>query len=197
MPHKENDSIKQPDNNSSSSNIKGIPISSTSVPVIIKKDAWRRNALLCQVDDPKLNIVGDSGAVGRIKANTSSGLVIDIKGRQYEGKIMSGPTVLLLNLAPPVAAKTVVKETARAELVTNEFVHLTFKKDILSSMMGEYTFGDSDADGDSIQGGDGSIASDNGLTKSAQKKKQPIISNVMNRKRKVSSKKGSSMKKRK
>lgn len=173
-----------------------VPISSSSVPIIVKKDAWRKNVLLCQLDDPKLNLRGDSGAVGRINADKDS-LVIDLKGRQYQGLLMSGPTVMLLNLAPPVGQKAPVKEVARAEVVTNEFCHLHFTKDVLGSMMGAYTLGDAEASEDTGAGGDdvGSVCSSGSARKKKGGKKQPLISNVMNRKRKSSSKKGSSKRK--
>lgn len=172
-----------------------VPISSSSVPIVVKKDAWRKNMLVCQLDDPKLNLIGDSGAVGRINADNDS-LVIDLKGRQYQGLLMSGPTVMLLNLAPPVGQKAPVKEVARAEVVTNEFCHLHFTKDVLGSMMGAHPLGDVEGTDDEGGGADtGSVASSGSARKKRGGKKQPLISNVMNRKRKSSSKKGSSKRK--
>jgi hypothetical protein len=56
-------------------------ISASSVPVIIKNNAWERKVLLCEVDDQEFNILGDSGAVGRISVNSSS-LMVDVKGKQ-------------------------------------------------------------------------------------------------------------------
>ena len=154
-------------------------ISSNSVPVLIKKDAWRKSMMLCQLDDPKLSFVGDSGAIGRITADKSS-LHLDLKGRQYEGFITAGPTVLLLNLAPPVGLKVPGTEVARAEVVTNEFCHLNFTKDILGAIMGEYSGGLSRnadySDEESVAGTD--------ACEEKAKKKAPVISNVTNRKRK-------------
>jgi len=159
-------------------------ISSNSVHVIIKKDAWRKNVMLCQLDDPKLSFTGDSGAIGRITSDRSN-LQLDLKGRQYEGVIASGPTVLLLNLAPPVGLKVPGKEVARAEMVTNEFCHLNFTRDILGCMMGEYSGGLSR---NAEYSDDSSVANtDAGSEAGARekKKKAPIISNVTNRKRKA------------
>ena len=165
-----------------------IPIQGTSVPVIIKKDAWRKNALFCQVDDPKLSLLGDSGAVGRLKVTPDS-LTVDIKGRQYTGTILSGPTVMLLNLAPPVGQKAgAFQETARAELVTNEFCHLEFSKDILGTITGEYAVsgsGTAGADGNESDA-NSSVASGvavEGDAGSTEKKRNPVISNVMNKRR--------------
>jgi len=168
-------------------------ISSNSVPVLIKKDAWRKSVMLCQLDDPKLSFTGDSGAIGRITADQSH-LQLDLKGRQYEGLITAGPTVLLLNLAPPVGLKVTGKEVARAEVVTNEFCHLNFSKDILGAIMGEYSGGLSrNADNSDEE----SAAGTDGGEEKGKKKRAPVISNVTNRKRKVGSGKRGGGKKRK
>ena len=185
-------------------------IKGTSVPIIIKKEMWKRNTMLCQVDDPKLNLIGDTGAVGRIKADSTS-LQLDIKGRQYSGSIMSGPTVMLLNLAPPVGKQNSIgyQETARAELFTNEFCHLTFTKDVLGTMDGDYTYGEEynhngngnsedDDDDDESVATNSSRGGGAGGVKKERKNVNPEISQVTNRKRKsTTGKKGGSKKKKK
>ena len=63
-------------------------------------------------------------------------------GRQYRGEIYSGPTVMLLNLAAPVgvsASSSSSQQTARVEVLTNEYCQLTFERDLLGSMMGLYS----------------------------------------------------------
>jgi hypothetical protein len=35
-----------------------------SIPVVMKKDAWKKDVLICQNHDESLNFAGDSGAVG-------------------------------------------------------------------------------------------------------------------------------------
>lgn len=135
----------------------------SSIPIIIKNNAWDRKVLLCEVDDHEFNIAGDSGAVGRISVDSSS-LLVDVKGdyhfwptpavkyliknnllmlgRQYKGEIYSGPTVMLLNLAAPVglpSGSSSSQQTARVEVLTNEYCQLTFERDLLGSMMGLYS----------------------------------------------------------
>jgi len=116
----------------------GYEVSANSVPVTIKNNVWAKNALICEFDDADLTFVGDSGAIGRLSVDDTNSFTIDLKGRQYEGTILPGPTVMLLNLAPPVGQQ-VYKQVARVELLTNEFCHLEFTKDVLGSMMGHYT----------------------------------------------------------
>ncbi len=175
-------------------------------PVLIKKDATSKRVMLCQVlDDPKLNFSGDSGAVGRLSVGPQS-LKIDLKGRQYEGLIRAGPTVMLLNLAPPVGlgkekdkngASTVVP--ARAEMITNEFVELNFTRDILSGLMGDFSgpAGGVESDGLSV---DSMSEADQAMgTKCSGKKRKGgsgvVISQVTNKKRKATSKGGRKKKK--
>ena len=95
--------------------------------------------LLCECEDPELNFDGDAGAIGRIFVNPDS-FTIDLKGRQYRGKIQSGPTIMILNMAPPVGVvSSEYVQTARVEYITNEYSHLTFEKDLLSELKGSYT----------------------------------------------------------
>lgn len=177
-------------------------------PVLIKKDATSKKVMLCQVlNDPKLNFSGDSGAVGRLSVDSQS-LKIDLKGRQYEGSIRAGPTVILLNLAPPVGlgrekdkngASSVVP--ARAEMITNEFVELTFTRDILSGLMGDFSgpAGGTDSDGQSV---DSTSETDQATaTKLSGNKKKGksgvVISQVTNKKRKSASKHSKGVRKKK
>jgi hypothetical protein len=113
---------------------------SSTVPVILKPNSWDKKVLICEVDDPDFSIQGDSGAVGRITVDAVS-MSVDVKGRHYRGTIRPGPTIMLLNLAPPVGIGSqttgpAYKETARVEVVTNEYCNLVFERDLLGSMMG-------------------------------------------------------------
>jgi hypothetical protein len=168
-------------------------------PVTIKKEATSKKIMLCQVNDAKLSFSGDSGAVGRLTVD-SEALKIDLKGRQYDGVIKAGPTVMLLNLAPPVAVSKVDKDgnknagvvPARAEMITNEFVELTFTRDTLSGLMGAFSgpaAADSAADGLSVDGEseDGDQAGGNGKKR---KGGGVVISQVTNKKRKTAAKGG-------
>lgn len=119
---------------------------SDDIPVIIKGSALSRPVLICQVDDDLLQFAGDSGAVGRIFCDPST-LRLDLKGRQYSGQLTAGPTLMVLNLAPPVGQSSSSKGSglcARAEVITNEFCHLTFEKDLHGTLQGVYTGEDAD-----------------------------------------------------
>ncbi len=114
-----------------------------TLPIIIKSGAYSKPMLLCECTDPELNFDGDTGAIGRMvvegEADKSS-LVFDLKGRQYRGRIQKGPSILILNTAPPVGAKSDDNEvTARAECIVNEYCKLSFEKDLLSDLKGNYT----------------------------------------------------------
>lgn len=78
----------------------GGTLNTDSIPLIIKKGSWSKNVMLCEVEDPELSLVGDSGAVGRMTV-TEEEFGLDLKGRQYSGKIIPTHTVCLLNLAAP------------------------------------------------------------------------------------------------
>ena len=82
-----------------------------SISVVVKRDSWCKDVLLCQNPDQAVNFSGDSGAVGRMTVKGGS-LFMDLKGRQYKGEIMSGPLVMVLNLTAPVATKATKKRKA-------------------------------------------------------------------------------------
>ena len=64
-------------------------ISSSSIPIVIRSNAWERKVLLCEVDDHDFNILGDSGAVGRISVDPLS-LLLDVKGESLFFSYSSG-----------------------------------------------------------------------------------------------------------
>ena len=115
-------------------------LGSSSIPIMIKNTTCERSGvLLCQTDDLELNFSSDLGAIGRISA-TKSGLTLDIKGKQYTGQIISGPTIMILNLAPPVGqSQKSYQHVGRVEVLTNEYCHLTFDKDTLGGISGVYS----------------------------------------------------------
>ena len=108
------------------------------IPIAIKNGVWNKPILLCQSDDPHLNFDGDTGAVGRIYV-TEENLTFDLKGRQYKGGLRAGPTVMVLNMAPPVGGQSNNVQSARVEYITNEYCQLDFEKDLLSDLKGIYT----------------------------------------------------------
>jgi hypothetical protein len=109
------------------------------IPIIIKPGVVGKPLLLCECSDPELNFDGDTGAIGRYVVSGDV-LTFDLKGRQYVGSIKKGPTVLILNMAPPVGAvQQDYVQTARVEYAVNEYCPLIFEKDLLSDLKGSYT----------------------------------------------------------
>ena len=119
----------------------GKVVDANTLPIIIKPGAYTKPMLLCECVDTDINFDGDTGAIGRMVTEEDGGsIVFDLKGRQYRGKLKKGPSVLILNTAPPVGAKSDEKEvTARAECIINEYCQLSFEKDLLSDLKGNYT----------------------------------------------------------
>ena len=175
--------------------------SSSEIPIIIKAGALSRPVLICEVDDDDLHFTGDSGAVGRIFCDENS-LRLDLKGRQYSGTLTAGPTLMILNLAAPVGQSSGAAVCARAEVITNEFCHLEFEKDLHSSLQGIYTGNEGDNElfeRDSIAGSDydGEGKKSRKSKKNSAKKTgitdgiNPKISTITQRKRKSSTKSSS------
>ena len=95
--------------------------------------------LLCECEDSELNFDGDAGAIGRLFVKDEK-LSFDLKGRLYRGSIKVGPTILILNMAPPVGVTSSdYNQNARIEYLTNEYTQLTFEKDLLTELKGNYT----------------------------------------------------------
>ena len=161
-----------------------VKLGSSRIPVLLQKKTIgaKSKTMVCQVDDPKLTFVGDSGAVGRLTVDEKN-LKVDLKGRQYDGTIQPGPTVMLLNLAPAVGKDKKEGDVARIEMMSDEFVELNFTKDVLSGLMGDYQ-GAADTDDESAAGSVGSTDS-----KGKKKRKGVVISQVTNKKRKTGPKK--------
>jgi hypothetical protein len=181
-------------------------IQQTEIPIIIKAGCHTRPVLICEVDDDALVFAGDSGAVGRIFCDVNS-LRLDLKGRQYSGQITTGPTLMVLNLAAPVGQSASGNVCARAEVVTNEFCHLEFEKDLHSSMQGVYTGNDGDnkdlferddmgADSDAeVQGRKGKGSAKKAKEAAGGESGKLKISTITQRKRKSSAKGAGSSKK--
>ena len=124
-------------------------MSNTSIPIVIKPTSWDKNTVVCVCNDSELSFEGDLGAVGRIISSKDS-FSLDIKGRQYDATMLSGPTILIINLAPPVAQQKTSHLTARVETLTNEHCNLQFVSDtignISGNIVGELEGDDSDDD---------------------------------------------------
>lgn len=89
-------------------------VQTSEVPVVLKRDCWKKDMLICESQDQEINFVGDSGAVGRMTIENKN-LLLDLKGRQYIGDIVSGPTIMILNLTAPVAPKKKKEKEEKVE----------------------------------------------------------------------------------
>ena len=80
-----------------------------------KAPAKNECTLLVQMNDDKLDLHGQSGAVGRLEAD-ERGVILDLKGYQYRGTIRPGPTAMVVALTREGQFKV--------ESITDEFVTL-------------------------------------------------------------------------
>ncbi|EJK46493.1 hypothetical protein THAOC_34834 [Thalassiosira oceanica] len=83
-----------------------------------KAPAKNECTLLVQMNDDKLDLHGQSGAVGRLEAD-ERGVILDLKGYQYRGTIRPGPTAMVVALTREGKFKV--------ESITDEFVTLDAK----------------------------------------------------------------------
>ena len=84
---KSSDTIENTDKSTSSKRdaVESSIMNEASIPVILKGNALSKKVLFCEINDAQFGIQGDSGAVGRISA-TSSSVFIDVKGRKISIK---------------------------------------------------------------------------------------------------------------
>ena len=84
--------------------------------------------VLIQVDPEDaalLDYEGTSGAIGRFEAGPN-GIVLDLKGRQYHGSLLPGPTVMMVALTKG--------KQLRVEGLTDEFASLVQTQDVMANM---------------------------------------------------------------
>lgn len=85
--------------------------------------------LLVQIDGSdagRLDFEGMTGAIGRFGANENC-VTLDLKGYQYSGPILPGPTAIILSVAKDGAS-------ARIESVTDEFLVLEKSRDTMAQL---------------------------------------------------------------
>lgn len=85
-------------------------------------------SLLIQVepdDAARLDYEGVTGAIGRFEAG-DHGIVLDLKGRQYQGSLLPGPTAMLVGLTKG--------GILRVEGITDEFSTLVETQDVMAQM---------------------------------------------------------------
>ena len=91
-------------------------------------------------DSATLDFEGTTGAFGRFQVN-SEGIILDLKGSQYQGNILPGPTAMIASLH--YAADHT--QELRLESITDEFCPLVKTQDLMAKLDGrvEGTFDDS------------------------------------------------------
>lgn len=84
--------------------------------------------VLIQVDPEdaaRLDYEGTSGAIGRFEAGPC-GIILDLKGRQYQGSLLPGPTAMMVALAKG--------KQLRLEGLTDEFATLVQTQDVMAKL---------------------------------------------------------------
>lgn len=84
--------------------------------------------LLVQFDPEeatRLEYEGSSGAIGRFEAGPH-GIILDLKGRQYQGSLLPGPTAMLVGLSKG--------KQLRLEGITDEFASLVQTSDVMAKL---------------------------------------------------------------
>lgn len=85
-------------------------------------------SLLIQVepeDATRFDYEGVSGAMGRLEAG-ANGIVLDLKGRQYQASLLPGPTCMLVGLSKGALLKV--------EGMTDEFASLVQTHDVMAKL---------------------------------------------------------------
>jgi hypothetical protein len=76
LEEKEKEKSQQQENNCLIPNVEG-----KRVYISIKKDVFSKPSLLCQINDPQLQFMGDTGAIGRLSTDETNRIVtVDLKG---------------------------------------------------------------------------------------------------------------------
>ncbi|GLE08637.1 hypothetical protein PINS_up019952 [Pythium insidiosum] len=114
---------------------------SSELPLYAPASAPKTATMLVQLEDPTMDLSGDTGAIGRFQTQGDSAVMLDIKGHQYIGEIVPCTSFMVVGVCPT---------EARVECVMNEFCQITHKKDLLTALDGVVTAGclDSETEGD-------------------------------------------------
>mmetsp|Transcript_5144 Transcript_5144/g.7530 ORF Transcript_5144/g.7530 Transcript_5144/m.7530 type:complete len:202 (-) Transcript_5144:1515-2120(-) len=127
---------------SSPSTVTDVPPVRDSVDVVLPPSLFSSGGDECSIliqvepeDALVLDFDGSQGAIGRFETG-DDGVVLDLKGNQYEGKIHPGPTAMVLAFAKqgfgPSNKQT--KERLKVEAVTDEFLTLTKTQDTMAKL---------------------------------------------------------------
>ena len=136
-----------------------------------------KTAVLCQSTDPKLDMKGDVGIVGRIKVDKKADRMvqIDLNGVEYAGNLFSCHSLCVVSVGTKTDAEGNKSDNAKIETVLNEVVQLERAGDVFSK---ETTTGGSISGYDMNDGDDGGFkgwrqSKDDSDDEGASKKKKP------------------------
>jgi len=94
--------------------------------------------ILVQIDPDdaeRLDFEGSTGAIGRFQVD-SNGIVLDLKGSQYRGSLVAGPTVTMASLC---YAANSHEQQLRVEVIVDEFCAVSKTHDALTLLEGTGT----------------------------------------------------------
>jgi hypothetical protein len=83
-----------------------------------------RATVLLQIEDPKLDLSGDSGAIGRLTMLGRSGIVLDLKGHQYTGRVVPCTSFMVVSFSAG-------GKEAKVESLVSDFVQMEHLADIV------------------------------------------------------------------
>lgn len=105
---------------------------STTLPLIFPPNLTKRTTMLVQLEDSKMDLTGDIGAIGRLHIRNKKGVMLDIKGQQYTGEIVPCGTFLVVGIGPT---------EAKVESIMSDFCQISKKRNVLNQMKGVVTEG--------------------------------------------------------
>eukprot|EP00468_Gymnochlora_sp_CCMP2014_P004619 CAMPEP_0167762098 /NCGR_PEP_ID=MMETSP0110_2-20121227/12555_1 /TAXON_ID=629695 /ORGANISM="Gymnochlora sp., Strain CCMP2014" /LENGTH=488 /DNA_ID=CAMNT_0007648887 /DNA_START=1 /DNA_END=1468 /DNA_ORIENTATION=- len=117
------DSSKDPDLQVITKNGKKSKEILDAMPLLLPKTGYEM--MLVQIEDEKLKIGAEVGAIGRFKADRRKGLTIDLKGKSYKASF--------LQTAGTFAVVSYTAEEAKIEAVSNEVITLDYKSSIFDT----------------------------------------------------------------
>ncbi|DBA02842.1 TPA: hypothetical protein N0F65_006632 [Lagenidium giganteum] len=97
------------------------------MPLVMSTSLPKASTLLVQLEDSKLDLSGDVGAIGRFHSQDDGGVVLDIKGHQYIGEIVPCGTFMVVGIGAT---------EAKVENMVTDFCQITQKLSVIESISG-------------------------------------------------------------
>lgn len=105
---------------------------SATLPLVFPPNLKKRTTMLVQLEDNKMDLTGDVGAIGRLHTRKEKGVMLDIKGQQYTGEIVPCGTFLVVGIGPT---------EAKVESIMSDFCQISRKRNVFDKMKGVVTEG--------------------------------------------------------